>query len=287
MKNLKPFLLLLVFFLLAAIGSYIFSDGEVFWTGFAVMLIFYAIIFYLGSYIAKKKQVESASDWLLAGRSIPLFVAVFTMSATWIGGGYINGTAEFTASLGLVWVQAPWGYALSLILGGLFFARKMRRMEYTTMLDPISDRFGKKLTTLFFLPALTGEIFWSAAILTALGTTFGTVLGLDMDTSIILSAIIAIAYTAIGGLWAVALTDVIQLFLLAIGLIIVLPFAFQTVGGIEVAWAAYVEKHGAAATLIPSREALGSSLLELVGLCFVIDFWRNTLASLFSTSAQR
>jgi high affinity choline transporter 7 len=252
------YFLFVVFFLLAILSTYYLAAGDVFWPGFISMMIFYAAVFYIGSYIAKKKQGDEGSDWLLAGRSMPLFVAVFTMSATWVGGGYINGTAEYTASSGLVWVQAPWGYALSLIIGGIFFARPMRRRKYTTMLDPIADRFGKKAAALFFIPALTGEIFWSAAILTALGTTFGTVLGLDTDTSIVLSAIIAVAYTAIGGLWAVALTDVLQLLLLAIGLLIVLPYAFQNVGGMEAAWAAYVEKKGAAATLIPSREALGS-----------------------------
>ena len=38
--------------------------------------------------------------------------------ATWVGGGYINGTAEKAYSQGLVWVQAPWCYSLSLTLGG-------------------------------------------------------------------------------------------------------------------------------------------------------------------------
>jgi len=39
--------------------------------------------------------------------------------ATWVGGGYINGTAEvvFDKDSGLVWAQAPWGYALSLVVG--------------------------------------------------------------------------------------------------------------------------------------------------------------------------
>lgn len=39
--------------------------------------------------------------------------------ATWVGGGYINGTAEvvFDSTQGLVWTQAPWGYALSLVIG--------------------------------------------------------------------------------------------------------------------------------------------------------------------------
>ncbi len=257
-QNATPFALLLIFLIAGGLGSAFFSEGEIFWQGYLSMMVFYAAIFYVGSYVARRKQGEGLSDWMLAGRSIPLFVAVFTMSATWVGGGYINGTAEYTASSGLVWVQAPWGYALSLVVGGLFFARRMRRRKYTTMLDPIAERFGKKTAALFFIPALTGEIFWSAAILTALGTTFGVVLGLDTQAAIILSAVIAIAYTAIGGLWAVALTDVIQLLLLAIGLAIVLPVAFRQVGGWEMAWATYVEKKGAAATLLPTREALGN-----------------------------
>ena len=54
---------------------------------------------------------------MLAGRNIGMFVGIFTMTATWVGGGYINGTAEMTFSYGLIWCQAPLGYALSLMLG--------------------------------------------------------------------------------------------------------------------------------------------------------------------------
>ena len=59
----------------------------------------------------------------------------------------MNSTAEavFDEAAGLVWAQAPWGYALSLILGGLFFARKMRRYGFTTMLDLFDRRYGKKV----------------------------------------------------------------------------------------------------------------------------------------------
>ena len=214
----------------------------VMWTGFWAMLVFYLLIFYFGAAAAKRNQGEDASSMMLAGRSIPLGIAIFTMSATWVGGGYINGTAEYAATSGLVWVQAPWGYALSLIIGGLFFARKMRRFRFKTMLDPLRQRYGKNMSALFFLPALCGEIFWTAAILTALGTTFATVLGLDTPTAIVISAIIAIAYTALGGLWAVAFTDVIQLVLLLLGLGLVLPFALKATGGLESTWQLYVDR---------------------------------------------
>ena len=53
--------------------------------------------------------------------------------------------------------------------GGLFFAKPMRQAGYVTMLDPFQTKFGERMGGLLFVPALCGEIFWSAAILAALG----------------------------------------------------------------------------------------------------------------------
>ena len=57
---------------------------------------------------------------MLAGRNIGMFVGIFTMTATWVGGGYINGTAEMMYGSGVLWCQAPVGYALSLAIGIIF-----------------------------------------------------------------------------------------------------------------------------------------------------------------------
>ena len=54
-------------------------------------------------------------------------------------------------------------------LGGKFFAKPMREGGYTTMLDPFQQKYGPRVGGLLFLPALFGEIFWSGAILSALG----------------------------------------------------------------------------------------------------------------------
>ena len=161
------------------------------------------------------------------------------MTATWVDGGYVNGTAEQAYGAGLLFVQAPWGYALSLIVGGLWFAPIMRRHGFTTLLDPFEQRFGKKSAALLYMPALTGEVFWTAAILTALGTTFGLILDLDVSWSIVLSAAVVLFYTFTGGLWAVAITDVAQLFVLIIGLAVVVPFVAHAVGGFSHGLQAY------------------------------------------------
>lgn len=255
---IRPALWLIALLLLAGIAIHFFTDNELSWPAYISMMVFYSLIFGLGAYAAQLRSSNDSDSFLLAGRQLPLLLAVFTMSATWVGGGYINGTAEYTYSSGLVWVQAPWGYAMSLIIGGLFFARKMRRKGYRTLLDPLEEKFGKRISALFFLPALSGEIFWTAAILTALGTTFGAIAGLDTGTAIVLSALITIAYTALGGLWAVALTDFLQLILLLLGLSLTVPFALDAVGGWPAAWEQYQQTFGAAASFLPSKEALGN-----------------------------
>ena len=259
-KSIYINILLLLFFLLASAGYlYFFTDYDVEWATYFFIMVFYVLIFGFGVYASQKRSSEDIEGVLLAGRKLPLYLAVFTMSATWIGGGFINGTAEYTfdENYGLLWVQAPWGYALSLIVGGLLFARRMRERGYKTMLDPLAERFGKKMSAVLFIPALSGELFWSAAILTALGTTFATILDIDLQSAIIVSSVIAIAYTAIGGLWAVALTDMIQLILLMLGLILVLPFAQSHLSGFGDTWDQYIKEFGVLASPLPSREGLG------------------------------
>ncbi|XP_019644004.1 PREDICTED: high-affinity choline transporter 1-like isoform X1 [Branchiostoma belcheri] len=200
--------------------------------GIIAIVIFYLLILGIGLWAARrgaKKNPDGpeSEDVMLAGRDIGLVVGMFTMTATWVGGGYINGTAEviFDPAQGFIWCQAPFGYAISLVIGGLFFAKKMRAAGYVTMLDPFQRRYGDRMGGLLFIPALLGEVFWSAAILSALGATLKVVLELEINTAVIVSAAIAVFYTLFGGLYSVAYTDVIQLICIFLGLWISIPFA--------------------------------------------------------------
>ncbi len=201
--------------------------------GLAAISFFYVVTFYVGFLAHKhlKKQNGSSQQFLLASRKLPLVVGLGTMTATWVGGGYINGTAEAVYSQGLIWTQAPWGYALSLVVGGLCFASIMRRRGYVSLLDPFAERYGKRVTALFYLPALSGDLFWSASVLAALGYTVSGVLNIDFTLAVIVSAAVAVLYTLLGGLLAVAYTDLVQLIFILCGLCVVIPFAIKSGGG--------------------------------------------------------
>jgi high affinity choline transporter 7 len=195
-------------------------------------------------------STDRLSDMMMAGRSMPLWMAVMTMTATWVGGGFVNGTVEAVAGSGLAMAQAPWGYALSLILGGMIFAIPMRRLRYATMLDPLEDRFGKRAAGLLYIPAVLGEVFWTASILVALGTTFGFILDVDFNASIILSSLVAIIYTSAGGLRSVAITDVFQLLILMGGLYLILIFVWPP-EGLGAMYKTYQKEMGDAASFFP------------------------------------
>ena len=152
------------------------------------------------------------------------------------------------------------------------------------MLDLFERRYDAPVAGLLYLPALMGETFWTAAILAALGGAFGTVLGIDTSTAILISAIVAMLYTVIGGLWSVALTDGLQLICILLGLCIALPFALQHAGGWESVWQDYQVTHADTARVLPTasmmRQPAGwrwvdtALLLTLGGIPWQVYFQR-------------
>ncbi len=201
----------------------------------------YAAFLAVGWWASRRVRHGTAADLIVAGRQMPLWVAALTMTATWVDGGYLLGTTEATYKSSMqLGVQGGLCFGVSLILGGLIFADIMRRFGFTTLIDPFEARYGKRWAAVLSLPALAGELFWSAELLVAIGSTFGVLLGMSLTNAIVLSAVVTTAYTALGGMWSVAYTDVFQLALVAIGLAAALPFVLQGAGGLAHVWTTYV-----------------------------------------------
>lgn len=234
------------------------------------VLCLYGAFLWIGVAAARKVKENNSADLLVAGRALPLWLAVLTMTATWVDGGYLLGTVEGTFKAGIpLGAQGGLCFGLSLLLGGVFFARRMRELEFTTLIDPFERRFGKRWAAVLFLPAMLGEVFWSAELLVAIGSTFGVMLGMKLTTAILLSAVVVTLYTMIGGMWAVAYTDAFQLALVALGLLVALPLVFQASGGLETAWATYAAAHPGNTGLLPPFRASG----ETWSAPAIINWW--------------
>jgi high affinity choline transporter 7 len=225
----------------------------------AVVVALYASFLLIGWLAARKVREGGAVDLILAGRAMPLWIATLTMTATWVDGGYLLGTVEGTYRSSLAsGLQGGLCFGISLILGGLFFARRMRALEFTTLIDPFEARFGARWAVVLFVPAMLAELFWSAELLVAIGSTFGVVLDMDLTTAILLSAAVVTLYTVAGGIWSVAYTDILQLGLVVVGLGIALPFALGASGGLDQALHHYWQARPDRAGLLPPLSGSGS-----------------------------
>jgi high affinity choline transporter 7 len=237
------------------------------------VVVMYAAFTVVGWLASRRVRNGTAADLIVAGRQMPLWMAALTMTATWVDGGYLLGTAEgaYKSSIQLG-IQGGLCFGISLILGGLFFARTMRQHGFTTLIDPFEARFGKQWAAILFLPALAGELFWSAELLVALGSSFDVLLGMNLGTAIFTAAIVTTAYTMLGGMWSVAYTDVVQLGLVAIGLAAALPFALDGAGGLEQSWLRYAQARPDGHGLLPAISGGG-----MWSTAAVVSWWDVSL----------
>ncbi|KAL3886225.1 hypothetical protein ACJMK2_026232 [Sinanodonta woodiana] len=195
--------------------------------GLLTLMGFYILILVIGILASRRKKPQGTSlmvSSIVADRDINVIVGIFTMTATTVGGGYINGTAESIATWGLVWTLAPFGIFIGLNLGGAIFAKRMRDQKYLTMLDPFQEQYNSLVVFLVYLATLCGDVFWTASILSALGTSLSVIINMNLTIAVCTSSAVTILYTMIGQMISVAYTDIAQLILITFGLVLCVPF---------------------------------------------------------------
>ncbi|XP_070771118.1 high affinity choline transporter 1-like isoform X1 [Enoplosus armatus] len=267
--------------------------------GLVVMAAFYLLILGTGiwaSMRSKREEKKCSGDGmeitLLAGRNINLLVGIFTLTATWVGGGFILGIAEATynPTLGAVWALMPVPYVLTFFLGGFFFAKPMRENKYVTMMDPFQQKYGNVLSSALIFPALVADVLWVARTLVSLGGTMSVILDLSYVYSIIISSVVAITYTLLGGLYSVAYTDVIQLILIFVSLWVCVPFLLTNPHSVDISLTAYNQTFQAPWVGTVELDEAGKwfddfMLLALGGLAYQA-FYQRILSASSYTQAQ-
>ena len=145
-------------------------------TIFIGVAIYIVIMVAVGVYAAKK--THSASEFMVAGRSLPLWLLTTTIVATWFGGGMMIGGAGAAYDDGLLGnIADPFGATVCLVLLGLFFVRLIRRLKLLTFVEFVEQRFGPTASFIASIAALASSLLWVAGMLVAFGIVFETLTG--------------------------------------------------------------------------------------------------------------
>jgi sodium/proline symporter len=160
-------------------------------------------------------EASDMSSWLLMG--LP-------------GVAYLTGVAD-----------AGWtaiGLAVGTYLNWLIVAKKLRnysaKIDAITVPDFFSKRYGERKNILMAISALIIIIFfvpYTASGFAACGKLFGTLFGVDYHIAMVISAIIIVGYTSLGGFNAASTTDFLQSIIMTIALVVVLAFGISRAGG--------------------------------------------------------
>ena len=196
------------------------------------VVLYMAVTIAIGLLAARR--VHNSKDFLIAGRSLPLYMNVATVFATWFGAETVLAVSATFAKDGLHGIPGdPFGASVCLVLAALLFARLFYRMNLLTIGDFYKHRYGKSVEVLTSVAIVGSYLGWTSAQMTALGLVIHVLSGaaVDLNTAILLGAGVVLVYTIFGGMWSVAFTDLFQTVIILIGLTLVAVVVGDLAGG--------------------------------------------------------
>jgi solute:Na+ symporter, SSS family len=202
------------------------------------LIIFVA--FYLAVTIAigliAARRVQSSADYMVAGRSLPLYMNMATVFATWFGAETVLSVSATFAKDGLGGIPGdPFGASVCLVLAALLFAKLFYRMNLLTIGDFYKKRYGQSVEVITSFAVVASYLGWTSAQMTALGLVIHVLSGgaVALNTAILMGAGVVMIYTLFGGMWSIAFTDLLQTIVIIIGLSLVAWLVSDMAGGTQ------------------------------------------------------
>ncbi len=160
----------------------------------------------------------SSRRYIVAGKSLPLFFVGTMLSAQAIDGNSSLGNAGLVYDFGF-WAGAvlPLGLVVCLLLTGFIFGKRLNRLSLLTLPDFYYRRYGKAVEGPSALLMMLSFAVLVAGNFAASGFILEKVFGIDFLLGVFIAAMIVLTYTAFGGLFSCAYTDIFQIYLAVIG----------------------------------------------------------------------
>lgn len=177
------------------------------------------------------KKITSNTDFMVAGRRLGPLLVAGALAATEIGGGSSLGVVQQgmqSYGISSAWYIITMGIAFIILT---FLAPKFRASTVKTVPEYFRRRYGKSAGLITAIIMLLPLIGLTAGQFIASSVIISTMLGINYKIAVVIVALVVIAYSVMGGLWSVTLTDFVQVFILVIGMIIAVPFAINTAEG--------------------------------------------------------
>ncbi len=182
-----------------------------------------ALALYLAGTLAigaawRRRASRDEVSYFVADRSLDAFWGVLGLASLTTGGSTTIALASLVYTHGLAGLWLDLSGALGLLVLGLFFARRVRREAAVTLPEILGRRYGATARRVAAVLVLVSEIVWFALLTESTQVVLTAAFGLAPNRAIVLSTAVFVAYTALGGQYAVVRTDLLQYGLMVLGI---------------------------------------------------------------------
>ncbi|MBM7609829.1 SSS family solute:Na+ symporter [Lysinibacillus composti] len=244
---------------------------------YGIILVYFLMLIGIG--VISLKKISNETDFLVAGRRLGYGLYVPAMTAVVLGGASTFGSSTLGYQYGIsgLWLVAMIGLG---ILGmGIFFSGKLSKLKIFSVSELLGNRFGKSSRYISGLIMTVYDIMVSVTAIVAIGVMFTALFGWSSVNSILVGGVIVVLYTMLGGMWAVTLTDVIQFWIMFIGIILILmPMGIFHAGGLaEIS--NRVNPEFLSLTNVGGKAIFAYFLLYFFGMMIGQDIWQRAFTA--------
>ena len=211
----------------------------------AQICIIIAIVIYLAAMVAigavYSKKNQSTDDFYLGGRKLGPLVTAMSAEASDMSSYLLMGLPGLAVVYGIA--EASWtaiGLAVGTYVNWLLVAKRIRlyshKINAVTLPEFFAKRFHDNAKVLSLIAALIIIIFfvpYTASGFSACGKLFSSLFGVDYQIAMIISAVVIVLYTTLGGFSAASTTDLIQSIVMKVALFVVVGFGVSQAGGVH------------------------------------------------------
>lgn len=199
---------------------------------YLIILIYFLFVIIIGAVL--KRKIKTSNDFLMSNKTIPLWITSLAFVSANLGAQEVLGMAANGAKYGLYTMHFYWlGASLAMIFLGVFMMPFYYGSKARSVPEYLVLRYDEKTRGFNALTFAIMTIFSSGVSLYALAMLLNVILGWDFDLSILMAAGVVLIYTFLGGLTSAVYNEVLQFFLIVLGVAPLIYFGLEKCGGIE------------------------------------------------------
>jgi SSS family solute:Na+ symporter len=196
-----------------------------------VILIFSAFI--LGIGLLFSRTGKNLKSFFAGGEAVPWFIGGLSLFMSFFSAGTFVAWGSIAYKYGWVAITIQWTMCIGGLVTALYLAPKWKATGALTAAEFIKERLGTLVQKYYIYIFLLVSVFIKGSVLYPVARLVSSSLGYPLISCTVIMGVFMISYTAVGGLWAVMVTDILQFVVLTAAIVIILPLSATAAGGME------------------------------------------------------